>query len=207
MKKLISILLGFLLIGCQQKTDTATADAALCTCPPVIALQPCNGFTQAEAKRLIPALQRFIKDYSGVDLDFDVLPPVKLPDELKVTKTKYGARGIITKLSKEKHANGYYVVVALTHDDIATNHRGQKNWGILGLAIHALYTCVASDHRLRNPKRDYWKVVAHEFIHTYHGYSHCPKDDVSCIMKDAKGKADFSNKSKLCNTCRQALNK
>ena len=48
--------------------------------------------------------------------------------------------------------------------------------------------------------------ATHEFIHTYYGYGHCPKDSTQCIMKDAKGKADFSNKIGLCKTCREKIN-
>ena len=68
----------------------------------------------------------------------------------------------------------------------------------------------ASNHRiiigLTHKKRDYWKVVTHEFTHTACRYSHCPDDNPLCIMKDAKGKADFSNKEIFCKTCREKIN-
>ena len=39
-----------------------------------------------------------------------------------------------------------------------------------------------------------------------HRYNHCPEDDPTCIMKDAKGKADFSNKVEFCKTCKEKNN-
>lgn len=39
--------------------------------------------------------------------------------------------------------------------------------------------------------------------HTYYRYPHCPKDSSHCIIKDAKGKADFSNKNDLCGYCKK----
>ena len=59
---------------------------------------------------------------------------------------------------------------------------------------------------LPNKKCDYWKVVTHEFTHTAYNYGHCPDDNPTCIMMDAKGKADFSNKNNFCKTCRENIN-
>ena len=84
-------------------------------------------------------------------------------------------------------------------------YKGKADWGVLGLSIHGTYTCVVSDYRLKNKKRDYWKVVTHEFTHTACNYGHCPDDNPLCIMKDAKGKADFSNKVEFCKTCREKI--
>lgn len=194
------------LFSCNQEKGTVVKQEEMkCLCPPIIALQPCNNFSESEAKGLIPKLQSFIKDYSSIELDFEVLPSIKLSKDFQnAAKTKYKARKVIESLSK--NASDHYIIIALTHDDIATKLHGQEDWGILGLSLHCYYTCIASDRRLNNPKRDFWKVIVHEFIHTYHGYSHCPKDMENCIMKDAKGKADFKNKNSLCNFCKSQLN-
>lgn len=34
---------------------------------------------------------------------------------------------------------------------------------------------------------------------------YCPKDSSHCIMKDAKGHADFSNKNDLCGYCKSRI--
>jgi len=66
---------------------------------------------------------------------------------------------------------------------------------------------VVSDHRLKHNKSDLWKVATHEFIHTYYAYPHCPKDSSHCLMKDAKGHADFRNKKDLCAFCKNKMSK
>ena len=91
-------------------------------------------------------------------------------------------------------------------NDAKTRYRADKIIGSLkDGAGDGTYTCVVSDYRLKHKKRDYWKVVTHEFTHTACRYSHCPKDDPLCIMKDAKGKADFSNKEDFCETCKKNI--
>lgn len=42
--------------------------------------------------------------------------------------------------------------------------------------------------------------------HVTCNYNHCPNDDPTCILKDAKDKADFGNKNDLCGCCKAELN-
>jgi archaemetzincin len=120
------------------------------------------------------------------------------------SKTRYRADKIINSLKKE--ANNHRIMIGLTHKDVSVPYKGKADWGVLGLSIHGTNTCVASDYRLKHKKRDYWKVVTHEFTHTACRYNHCPDDNPLCIMKDAKGKADFANKVGFCKTCREKIN-
>ncbi|MBQ6228486.1 MAG: hypothetical protein IJK08_08000 [Prevotella sp.] len=46
-------------------------------------------------------------------------------------------------------------------------------------------------------------MATHEFFHAVCNMHHCPNDDPRCIMKDAKGHADFSNKEHMCKTCKE----
>ena len=208
MKKYLIIMISLLLVGCKQTGETGSAhekEEVSCLCPPTIVLQPCNRFTVAEAQQLVPSLRNFIEGYSGVELDFEVLPTLQLADTLRnKAQTRFRANKIIRAF--ERKANDHRVMIILTHDDISTTHKGHEDWGVLGLSMRPTYVCVASDFRLKKKKRDLWKVAAHEFIHTYHRYSHCPKADDHCIMKDAKGHANFGNKTKLCHYCDSVLN-
>ena len=207
MKRYLLLGISLLLFACSKQSEVSQEvknETILC-CPPTVALQPCHRFSKKEAKLIIPKLKEAIRQYSGIELDFEVLPPIILADSLKnSTKTRYRADKIINSMSI--NATGHYVIIALTHDDISMPCRGHSDWGILGLSIKSKYVCIASDCRLKNKHRDFWKVIIHEFIHTFHKYPHCPKDNSSCIMQDCKGHADFSNKTSLCSFCDSLLN-
>ena len=170
-----------------------------------IFLQPLDNFTQQEAMQLQEVLeQRFSKIFNE-GFEFEILPNKKLSvDLMNDSKSRYRADKIINSLKKE--ASNHRIIIGLTHKDVSVPYKGKPDWGVLGLSIHGTYACVVSDYRLKNKKRDYWKVVTHEFTHTACNYSHCPNDDPTCIMKDAKGKADFANKVSFCKTCREKIN-
>jgi len=195
-----TILLAVLmLLGCKKTED------ANCTCPPTIFLQPYDNYTQEEAKQLSIMLEKECLELYGVEFEFDVLPNKKLSaDLMNNSKSRYRADKIIDSLKKE--ASDHRIMIGLTHKDVSVPYKGKPDWGVLGLSIHGTYACVVSDYRLKNKKRDYWKVVTHEFTHTACNYSHCPDDNPLCIMKDAKGKADFANKVSFCKTCREKIN-
>ena len=199
-KKLLFILLAVLMLGGCKKTENAN-----CTCPPTIFLQPYDNYTQNEATQLSKVLEKKFLELYGVEFEFEVLPNKKLSaDLMNDSKSRYRADIIIDSLKKD--ASDHRIMIGLTHKDVSYPYKGKQDWGVLGLSIHGTYACVVSDYRLKNKKRDYWKVVTHEFTHTACNYSHCPNDDPTCIMKDAKGKADFSNKVGFCKTCREKIN-
>ena len=198
---LVYILLAVLTIcGCNKKVEQANS-----SCPPTIFLQPYDNYTQDEAKQLSMMLEKKFLELYGVEFDIEVLPNKKLSaDLMNDSKSRYRADKIINSLKKE--AGKQRIMIGLTHKDVSVPYKGKADWGVLGLSIHGTYACVVSDYRLKNKKRDYWKVVTHEFTHTAFKYNHCPEDDPTCIMKDAKGKADFSNKVGFCKTCREKIN-
>ena len=199
-KKLLFILLAILMLCGCKKTEQAN-----CTCPPTIFLQPYDNYTQKEAKQLSKVLEKKFLDLYGVEFEFEVLPNKKLSaDLMNDSKSRYRADKIIDSLKKE--ASYHRIMIGLTHKDVSVPYKGKPDWGVLGLSIHGTYACVVSDYRLKHKKRDYWKVVTHEFTHTACRYNHCPDDNPLCIMKDAKGKADFSNKVSFCKTCREKIN-
>ncbi len=202
MKYVVSIivLLLVIMIGCREKTKQVN-----CTCPPTIFLQPYDNFTQKEAKQLSKVLEKKFLELYGVEFEFEVLPNKKFSaDLMNDSKSRYRADKIIDSLKIE--ANDHRIMIGLTHKDVSVPYKGKPDWGVLGLSIHGTYACVVSDYRLKNKKRDYWKVVTHEFTHTACNYSHCPEDNPTCIMKDAKGKADFANKVGFCKTCKEKIN-
>jgi len=195
---LFILLAALMLCGCK-KTEHAN-----CTCPPTIFLQPYDNYTQKEAMQLSKVLEKKFLELYGVEFEFEVLPNKKLSaDLMNDNKTRYRADKIIDSL--KDGAGDHKIIIALTHKDVSVPYKGKADWGVLGLSIHGTYTCVVSDYRLKNKKRDYWKVVTHEFTHTACNYGHCPDDNPLCIMKDAKGKADFSNKEDFCETCKKNI--
>lgn len=170
-----------------------------------IFLQPLDNFTQQEAMQLQEVLEQRFRKIFNEGFEFEILPNKKLSvDLMNDSKSRYRADKIINSLKKE--ASNHRIIIGLTHKDVSVPYKGKPDWGVLGLSIHGTYACVGSDFRLKNKKRDYWKVVTHEFTHTAYNYSHCPDDNPLCIMKDAKGKADFANKVSFCKTCREKIN-
>lgn len=170
-----------------------------------IFLQPLDNFTQQEAMQLQEVLEQRFRKIFNEGFEFEILPNKKLSvDLMNDSKSRYRADKIINSLKKE--ASNHRIIIGLTHKDVSVPYKGKPDWGVLGLSIHGTYACVVSDYRLKHKKRDYWKVVTHEFTHTACNYGHCPNDDPTCIMKDAKGKADFSNKVEFCKTCREKIN-
>lgn len=174
-----------------------------CACPPTIYLQPLNNYSQSNAKQIKKQISNSnIELFDGVDIE--ILPNLKLDDTtLNQTSERYRSDKILN-VYKSK-ANKHYVIIGLINEDISTSYKGKKDWGVLGLSYKGKYVSVVSTYRLKNAKRDFWKVVVHEFIHSYFGYGHCPKDNDNCIMQDAKGHANFAKKNNLCNYCKAHL--
>ena len=188
------------------KEEGEKVEEVYCTCPTInISLQPYDDFTQKEAVRLKEDLEKNLSPLlDGVTLCIDVLPNKPLEKSLmNEAGTRYRGDKIINSLAKD--ADKCHIIIALTHKDISISYKGKPDWGVLGLSLIPKKACVVSTYRLKN-KRDLWKVTSHEFIHTCFNYNHCPNDNLTCIMKDAKGHADFSNKTKLCEQCSKAIN-
>ena len=210
MKRICLLLAIHLLLLSCNNTQSRNADDienANSSCPhATVYLQPYDNFTQREAEMLRADLNKHLKGILSGVFNVNILPNKHLSDSfLGDTKTKYRGDKIIRLLKKDCDPEN--IIIGVTHKDICVSKRnGVKDWGVLGLAISRDHACVVSDHRLKHKRRDLWKVATHEFIHTYYGYGHCPKDSTHCIMKDAKGKADFANKVSFCKTCREKIN-
>ncbi len=168
----------------------------------IIYLQPYDDFTQKEANRLKTDLEKHIGNILDGAFTIQVLPNKALSDSfLGETKKKYRIDKVINSL--KDNADEHNIYIGITHRDICQNYKnGFVDWGVLGSSISAHNACVASDYRLKNKNRDFWKVVIHELIHTFYDYPHCPMDSTHCLMKDAKGKANFGNKNDLCGYCK-----
>jgi len=169
-----------------------------------IYLQPYD-YSYEETLNLKTVFEEHLEQMLYGTFEVKVLPEKHLTSEyLGDTKTKYRIDKIIDSLSK--NATSHNIYIGITHKDICRDFKyGVVDWGVLGSSISSYHACVVSDKRLRNKQRDLWKLVIHEFIHTYYEYPHCPKDNPKCIMRDAKGHADFSNKVSLCEYCSNEL--
>ena len=205
MEKITVLLTIFMLCGCKEaKQESNVIEQNISNCSTTIYFQPLDDFTQQEAKQLQTVLEQRFRDIFNEDFEFEILPNKKLTvDLMNDNKTRYRADKVIYSFSRK--AVKHQITIGLTHKDVSIPYKGRSDWGILGLAKHQVNGCVASTFRLKHKQRDYWKVVTHEFIHTYYRYPHCPKDSSHCIMKDAKGKADFSNKNDLCGYCKKRI--
>ena len=193
-------------VACHDQSSDSnnlTSDDIMCLCPPTIYLQPYGNFTQKEASKLGKELESHLYEMFNVDLDCEVLPALPLVDSLlNKSKTRYRADKIIKSLSTK--ANGHNIYIGLTHKDISCSVHGKEDWGVQGLSLIPRKACVVSTFRVKN-QHDLWKVTCHEFIHTYFNYHHCPKDDSSCLMQDAKGHPNYINKKGLCQYCQSIL--
>lgn len=209
MKRICWLLaIHLVLLSCNntQSCKVEVVKEAESSCPHAnIYLQPYDNFTQKEAELLKADLNKHLKGILSGVFKVDILPNKQLSDTmLGESKIKYRGDKIIHSLKKDCDPDN--IIIGLTHKDICVSQKnGVKDWGVLGLAISRDHACVVSDHRLKHKRRDLWKVTTHEFIHTYYKYNHCPKDSTHCIMKDAKGKADFSNKNNLCGYCKNRI--
>lgn len=214
MKRILWILLIGVVVGCiivymlyglRPKPQLEQKDEG---CPQTtVYLQPYDNFTQKEAERLKTELDKHLGDILDEAFRVVVLPNKLLSDSfLGETMTKYRIDRVIADM--KGNADKHNIYVGVTHRDICMrNKNGVKDWGVLGCSISSNHACVVSDHRLKHNKSDLWKVATHEFFHTYYAYPHCPKDSSHCLMKDAKGHADFRNKKDLCGFCKNKMSK
>ena len=195
------------MVSCSQNhgenSELSDEEEARCLCPPVIHLQPFGKFSQREAQLLGKELTKRLEDIFGVELECEVHPPLPLSDTLMNDgHSRYRAEKIIQSMAA--NANKHNIYIGLTHKDISCSVHGKKDWGVQGLSLIPGNACVASTFRVKD-KRDFWKVVCHEFIHTYFTYNHCPKDDPSCLMQAAKGHPRYKGKNGLCPHCSNVL--
>jgi len=200
------IILSVAVSGCTKQQAGACENEvdARCSCPPMVKIVPCNTFSVAEAQQIRDHLQAFRQRYFAQDSDtfITIAEPVQL-DKTLMNKgaTRFSAPKILNLLQKNRDSNE--IVIALLHNDISTN-KNSRDWGVLGLSYRGRCVSVASTYRVKE-KAEFWKVVAHELIHAYCNYGHCPDDNPACIMKDAKGHPNLKKQHGLCETCQKNL--
>lgn len=207
---ILAILAGFWLYLCVNTTDKESdsegndvnVENLDYTVHVVINIQPLDNFSEEEAEKIAWELEELAYEQLKIAAEIYVLPAQPMQSKwLNERKSRYDACKLI-----DAFKNDCTYTILLLHKDISIpKYRGKTDWGVLGLTLQPGKTCVISDFRLKHKKKDMAKVILHEFIHAYYNYKHCPKDDAACIMKDAKGKADFSNKKSLCKECREQL--
>lgn len=74
------------MVSCSQKhgenSELSDEEEARCLCPPVIHLQPFGKFSQREAQLLGKELTKRTEEIFGVELEYEVHPPLPLSDTL-----------------------------------------------------------------------------------------------------------------------------
>ena len=210
MRYYLLFIISMLLLGCNSKIDTPnTQDVTeeeepldtICSCPQcIIKLLPYDDYTKKEAMRLLPKLQKAFDEWLYGAWKFEIMDPAILPQSSYVKeRNRYRVTPILNRQSNL--IKGNEVIIGLTHKDICTSIHGVKDYGIVGISRLKKQVCLVSDKRLKD-KSLYWKPILHEFIHTFYGANHCPNEDPTCFMKDAKGHGNFEIQDKLCDSCK-----
>lgn len=198
-----------MMVGCSKQGSGNDANATpttakedvveRCTCPPVVYLQPCNTYTEKQAKALAPSIAKAIKENIGLELEVEVLPNVKLPKTLySEYRPRYRASKVINYFPDQKHNP----TIILLHDDISAEKGDNPDWGVQGLTIMSKITCVASDFRVKD-KSQFWKVAMHEFFHSFCKLDHCANNDPTCLIREGAMKR---SEVRLCKDCRAKIN-
>ena len=208
-----TFLLGSLTWSCNSNTqrnkkveNVSKADAEHTGPHCRVLIQPYGDFSevraQAVAKGLEKSLATYVKDLAVTEVM--VLPVKPLTQNLmNDAKTRYRADKILDQqASIERHKDD--VIIGLTDCDISTAAHGYEDWGILGLSETGKSNCVLSTFRVKD-KSQFWKVVLHEFGHSYLGLPHCPNNDPQCFMVDCNGKPDLAKEKYLCDSCSKSI--
>lgn len=200
MKKVLLFLIFTSILGCKQSQPDNDVDEIDCCCPGcTIYIQPYENFTIEEVNKIIPELKKQFDHWLYGEWIFKILDPVSLPKNSNLTNyNKYEAIKILNFQNRKIKNNE--VIIGLTHKDICKDIHNIKHYGIVGLSYSPGNVCIVSDKRLKD-KSQIWKPILHEFIHAYYGEKHCPNNDPTCFMVDAKGKGNFAIQNKLCNSC------
>lgn len=197
--------------GKQSTTDSkeVVEDSFPPCCPPtdfVVSLVRLDGFPKAEAEAVKRDLEKHLPSICFVQVSVED-SVVKVPAScLYKPRNRYWAGKILDLLKvTNPHEATDWVRIGLTDKDISTSVHGHYNYGVMGLSLRPGSSCVVSTFRLKR-RKDLWKVVAHEFLHS-RGLPHCAKDNPKCIIQDAHGKDTHYMKNDLCDDCKKKLRK
>ncbi|HLO43854.1 MAG TPA: hypothetical protein VK175_05930 [Leadbetterella sp.] len=130
---------------------------------------------------------------------------IKLPESAYYKpRNRFKAQKILDYFSKKAHSDT--VTIGLTNRDISITKANNQDSGIMGLGFCPGSSCVVSTFRLRkkNLKEQFIKLSLHELGHTQ-GLPHC--ENLTCYMRDAKGKNVFDEETDFCLKCKSFLKK
>lgn len=205
MKKVLLLSLLLLsLVGCNKKESIheaeISAEEMTCLDPMCsVTFQPYGNISQKEVQKYAKEFEERITALTCVVItDMKILPNKSLnSDLLNDHKNRYSA----SKILNTQHPNKHEVIIGITNVDITHKTSTNTDWGIQGLALLGKKSCTISTFRIRD-KADVWKVISHEFVHAFNNWPHCPNNDPTCIMCDAKGKPNWKIKNSFCKRCR-----
>lgn len=206
--------------GCKSRNVEAQ-DEEFYHGPPYITVffVPLDGISKAEVSKLMKDFKEKFADSQFEPYFVESFETMITPDSCYNRKYKrLDAKKMIEFLNLkyaetsnelaarngQGNAPTLFHIIGVTDKDISTAVHGKENYGILGLSYlgsSRKYASVISTYRLPHNK-DLWKLATHEFCHGFYDAKHCPEDDPSCIMADAKGgNPHFERKDSLCITC------
>lgn len=172
-----------------------------------INIQPLDGVKSIE-KYVEKFTELYLKSIGIKNYKVKVLQHKNSPDStLNRARTRYRAAKLMNFLHNETPKKVF--TIGITDKDISTTIHGAEDYGILGLSSlgYRKRACITSTYRLKH-KSDLWKLMAHEFTHGFFSQGHCKRDDLHCIMQDAKGKSPkFEIKEKICSGCQAEINR
>ena len=150
---------------------------------------------------MAPIIEKEIYENTGVPMCVEILDNIKLSKSYyNKNNTRYRASKILNSLCLD-YLLSHDGVIALMHDDISDSKGDIEDWGIQGLSYMGKKVSVASDFRVKD-KSQFWKVVVHEFFHSFCNLDHCEKNDPSCLIKEGAVK---TSEKKLCENCRSKI--
>ena len=200
MKKIILFFSILIVFGCSKTSKSCFNNFCCPNCN--IYIQPYDNFTKEEANKLILILKSKFDYWLYGEWNFKILEPISIPEKSYIKElNKYEAIEILN-FQNNKNLKYNEIIIGLTHKDICKDVHNIKHYGIIGLSYSPGNVCIISDKRLKD-KSQIWKPILHEFIHAFYGVGHCPKDDSTCFMVDAKGHGNIGIQNKLCDYCKQ----
>lgn len=217
---LLSLIVTVVVSGCKSK-NANNEETDFYHGPPYITVcfVPMDGISKGEVAKLMKDFKEKFAESQFEPYFVESFDAVVTPDSCMNKKyNRLDANKVIaflnhgyTDSAKEKaikngvgKAPTMYHIIGVTNKDISTAVHGKENYGIMGLSYlgsSSNNASVISTYRLPR-KKDLWKLATHEFCHGFYAAKHCPNDDPSCIMADAKGgNPHLEKKVSLCITC------
>ena len=168
----------------------------------VLYLQPYNGYPKDKVLKLQSDVQHCL-DTLIPERKFEV--KVKENKNLPAScfykpRSRWRADSII---HYQNRIDGKNYIMGVMSQDISASAHGYEDWGVQGLGSMPGKNAVVSTFRVNN-KALFYKVVVHEFLHNL-GLDHCPYDDRSCYICDAKKHPKLEPQTRLCEHCKKEL--